>query len=491
MVWKVSRLLERRLEGQREQEPRGQLRAGLHDPQLLQQVVPLAVEALLARSRRGRRRGFEVLTGPIVVRGTPVVPRRPGRSGPGRHEHSPGRRGAVHPGTAARSRVRRSLVAMTTLLDLPARTLPLSVAGPSAAPRGPVAGVRRGAAACRPGRDRAPRRRRPPARAHARLVPAGDPAWAPTTSSPTSSPPRTACWSPATRTTSAAPPTSPTTPSSPTARTTKVIDGRAVTGWFTEDFTLAELQTLRAKERLPAGAARQHRARRPLPDPDVRRGPRPGAAESRAHRPRRSASTPRPSTRRTSTRSGCRSRSRCCRAAPPRARPPGAPRSSCSPSRPATCARCAATTALPLVQLIDCRRVRRTTWSPPGDPRRTPTWLTPAGLRRGRGVRRRDRPQQGPGAAPRPGHRRHRRRRRRWSADAHDAGLAVHVYTLRDENQFMATNFRLGSDPHAPATRSPRPGPSSTPGVDGFFTDHAGTVVEAREQWRAAAAAAG
>ena len=34
-------------------------------------------------------------------------------------------------------------------------------------------------------------------------------------------------------------------------RTTKVIDGIAVTGWFTEDFTLAELKTLRAKERLP------------------------------------------------------------------------------------------------------------------------------------------------------------------------------------------------------------------------------------------------
>ncbi|NYI04044.1 glycerophosphodiester phosphodiesterase [Allostreptomyces psammosilenae] len=32
---------------------------------------------------------------------------------------------------------------------------------------------------------------------------------------------------------------------------TKVIDGTEVTGWFTEDFTLAELKTLRAKERLP------------------------------------------------------------------------------------------------------------------------------------------------------------------------------------------------------------------------------------------------
>lgn len=33
--------------------------------------------------------------------------------------------------------------------------------------------------------------------------------------------------------------------------TTKTIDGREVTGWFTEDFTLAELETLRATERLP------------------------------------------------------------------------------------------------------------------------------------------------------------------------------------------------------------------------------------------------
>jgi glycerophosphoryl diester phosphodiesterase len=34
-------------------------------------------------------------------------------------------------------------------------------------------------------------------------------------------------------------------------RTTKTIDGIALTGWFTEDFTLEELKTLRAKERIP------------------------------------------------------------------------------------------------------------------------------------------------------------------------------------------------------------------------------------------------
>ncbi|MDQ3538718.1 MAG: glycerophosphodiester phosphodiesterase [Actinomycetota bacterium] len=39
-------------------------------------------------------------------------------------------------------------------------------------------------------------------------------------------------------------------------RTTKVIDGNPLTGWFTEDFSLAELRTLRAKERIPE--LRQH-----------------------------------------------------------------------------------------------------------------------------------------------------------------------------------------------------------------------------------------
>ena len=41
-------------------------------------------------------------------------------------------------------------------------------------------------------------------------------------------------------------------------KTTKTIDGVVVTGWFTEDFTLAEIKTLRAIERLPHSAAQHH-----------------------------------------------------------------------------------------------------------------------------------------------------------------------------------------------------------------------------------------
>ncbi|MBD2185790.1 glycerophosphodiester phosphodiesterase [Planktothrix sp. FACHB-1375] len=34
-------------------------------------------------------------------------------------------------------------------------------------------------------------------------------------------------------------------------KTAKIIDGETVTGWFAEDFTISEIKTLRAKERLP------------------------------------------------------------------------------------------------------------------------------------------------------------------------------------------------------------------------------------------------
>jgi len=37
----------------------------------------------------------------------------------------------------------------------------------------------------------------------------------------------------------------------PDRKRTKTVDGQSITGWFSEDFTLAEIKTLRARERLP------------------------------------------------------------------------------------------------------------------------------------------------------------------------------------------------------------------------------------------------
>nr|WP_256838325.1 glycerophosphodiester phosphodiesterase [Sphingopyxis sp. KK2] len=48
-------------------------------------------------------------------------------------------------------------------------------------------------------------------------------------------------------------------------KATKTIDGQEFTGWFTEDFTLAELKTLRAKERLPSLRSTDYDGRYEIP----------------------------------------------------------------------------------------------------------------------------------------------------------------------------------------------------------------------------------
>jgi glycerophosphoryl diester phosphodiesterase len=66
---------------------------------------------------------------------------------------------------------------------------------------------------------------------------------------------------------------------------------------------------------------------------------------------------------------------------------------------------------------------------------------------------------------------------------AHDAGLAVHVWTVRDENRFLAERFRSGSDPNARGDALAQTRALLEAGVDGVFTDHADTAVEARRRW--------
>ena len=121
-------------------------------------------------------------------------------------------------------------------------------------------------------------------------------------------------------------------------RTTKTIDGVALTGWFTEDFTLAELKTLRAKERIPH--LRPHntlyngRYEIPTLQEVIDRVKRLSRELGR-----RSASTRRPSTRRTSAdrpRAPAAARRARCDATASTA---DGRRCSCSPSRSATCSR--------------------------------------------------------------------------------------------------------------------------------------------------------
>src|SRR5262249_44775945 len=50
----------------------------------------------------------------------------------------------------------------------------------------------------------------------------------------------------------------------PDRRRTKTVDGQSIAGWFSEDFTLAEIKTLRAKERLST-RSHEYDGRFPVP----------------------------------------------------------------------------------------------------------------------------------------------------------------------------------------------------------------------------------
>jgi glycerophosphoryl diester phosphodiesterase len=73
--------------------------------------------------------------------------------------------------------------------------------------------------------------------------------------------------------------------------------------------------------------------------------------------------------------------------------------------------------------------------------------------------------------------------------DAHRLDLVVHVFTLRRENQFMARNFREGTDPNATGDLEAEVRTFLEAGVDGLFTDNPDVAVRARDR-RAGRAAA-
>ena len=57
-------------------------------------------------------------------------------------------------------------------------------------------------------------------------------------------------------------------------------------------------------------------------------------------------------------------------------------------------------------------------------------------------------------------------------ADAHRYGLQVHPYTFRVENQFLPLQFRRGTDPNAPGDLAGEIAACVRAGIDGLFTDN-------------------
>ncbi len=64
--------------------------------------------------------------------------------------------------------------------------------------------------------------------------------------------------------------------------------------------------------------------------------------------------------------------------------------------------------------------------------------------------------------------------------DAHHAGLIVHAWTFRAENQFLPVDFRIGTDPNARGDIYAEYELFYGLGVDGVFSDHPDTAVAVR-----------
>ncbi|MFS8976934.1 glycerophosphodiester phosphodiesterase [Cupriavidus necator] len=255
---------------------------------------------------------------------------------------------------------------------------------------------------------------------------------------------------------------------------TKVIDGERLTGWFTEDFTLAELKALRARERIPqlrpANARLNDQFEIPTFDEIVRLAQQ---ASLRTGRPIGIyAELKHPSYFR-----GIGLPLEDKLAAAVRAQPylRQAPVFiQCFESGSLRAMRRTLGRALPnvkLVQLVGNPRKGPADWKLAGDPRSFDDMLTTTGLREvaayadGIGPEKSSvvpRDAQGALAAP-----------TAVVRNAHAAGLFVHPYTFRPENSFLPKALQSGGDE---ATRSPAGMVREVQafiaaGVDGFFTD--------------------
>ena len=259
---------------------------------------------------------------------------------------------------------------------------------------------------------------------------------------------------------------------------TKSIDGQAVDGWFTEDFTLAELKTLRARERLPKLRTTEFDGRFEIPTLeeildllDEVNGRAGG---------RRPLIGVYPETKHPSYFAGI---------GLPLEEPLVEALHRHGWSEPedrvfiqsfevGNLKRLRQMTRLPLVQLVagggqppDLARS--------GDPRTYADLVTPAGLAeiaryaRGVGPHKRlvlppdDRGRLGPPTS--------------LVGDAHRAGLLVHVYTLRAENAHLPESLRRGDAPEDDGDMRAEALSFLEAGVDGFFTDHPDVGVAARD----------
>lgn len=257
-------------------------------------------------------------------------------------------------------------------------------------------------------------------------------------------------------------------------RTTKKVDGVPLTGWFTEDFTLAELKTLRAKERIPGNRQENtlYDGRWEIPTfEEVLRWA--GTEGRRRGRPVwLYVETKHPSYFRGLGLSLEEPLAKLLRRhGRHRANSPLILQS----FEPSSMQRLSKLVSTPRVVLLSGPQERPWDFVEAGDPRTVADLVTPAGLKwiasfaQGIGptldlvI-----PKDGAGRLTTP---------TALVADAHARGLVLHPYTLRNENTFLPAEFRRGTDPNAYGDAFGALRVYFEAGIDGIFSDNPDTAL--------------
>lgn len=257
-------------------------------------------------------------------------------------------------------------------------------------------------------------------------------------------------------------------------RTTKTIDGVSSTGWFTEDFTLAELKTLRAAERIPG-----NRPGNTLYDgrwtvPTFEEVLRWADQEGRKrHKPVwLYAETKHPTYFRSL---GLGLEEPLARLLRRYGRDRRTSPLILQSFEPGSIQRLARLVDTPRIVLLSGPTSRPWDFVESGDPRTVADLIKPAGLKwiasyaQGIGptldliI-----PKDASGRLTRP---------TTLVRDAHARGLRLHPYTLRNENRFLPADFRRGTDPNAYGDVFGAYAAYFATGIDGVFTDHPDTAL--------------
>ncbi|MFJ9980963.1 glycerophosphodiester phosphodiesterase [Streptomyces cyaneofuscatus] len=257
-------------------------------------------------------------------------------------------------------------------------------------------------------------------------------------------------------------------------KATKKIDGVSYTGWFTEDFTLAELKTLRATERIPGNRPDNtlYDGRWTIPtfeevlrwaDQEGRKRKKPVWLYVETKHPtyfrKLGLGLEEPLARL------LRRYGRDRRNAP----------LILQSFEPSSIQRLARLVDTPRIVLLSGPTSRPWDFVESGDPRTVADLVTPAGLKwiasyaQGIGptldlvI-----PKDAAGRLTTP---------TTLVKDAHARGLLLHPYTLRNENSFLPADFRRGTDPNAYGDVFGAAAAYFATGIDGIFSDHPDTAL--------------